>query len=153
MAVSDILKVSPSTISTGLAVDNILGLIYFPVISYLGGLYNNNQKNEVTNNSSNNNDNNILLTNINTNDHNIITELANNNNNNNILNDQSDEIRYMGAIAIGFMITFLSELLAKQLHIPAIALSSISTVTIASIFSKQIKPYIQPGSYISYKSV
>ena len=36
MAVVDILKVSPTTISTGLTVDNILGLLYFPLISIIG---------------------------------------------------------------------------------------------------------------------
>jgi uncharacterized membrane protein len=36
IAVSDSLGVSPLTIGTGLAIDNLLGLLYFPLISYLG---------------------------------------------------------------------------------------------------------------------
>jgi len=36
MAVVDILKASPTAISAGLTVDNILGLFYFPIISSIG---------------------------------------------------------------------------------------------------------------------
>jgi uncharacterized membrane protein len=36
MAVVDILAVSPGAISAGLTVDNILGLLYFPLVSAIG---------------------------------------------------------------------------------------------------------------------
>mmetsp|Transcript_6977 Transcript_6977/g.7225 ORF Transcript_6977/g.7225 Transcript_6977/m.7225 type:complete len:511 (+) Transcript_6977:196-1728(+) len=39
MAVADALGVSPSTVSAGLTVDNLAGLLYFPLISWLGTPY------------------------------------------------------------------------------------------------------------------
>ncbi|KAJ1381190.1 hypothetical protein B484DRAFT_440873, partial [Ochromonadaceae sp. CCMP2298] len=44
MAVADILNVAPTTISAGLAADNVMGLIYFPLVSWLGGRYNDEMK-------------------------------------------------------------------------------------------------------------
>ena len=44
MAVVDALRPSDAAVSLGLAVDNILGLIYFPFISWLGSRYNSKQQ-------------------------------------------------------------------------------------------------------------
>ena len=43
-AVADAIKVSKTTIATGLAVDNLLGLLYFPLISWIGAPYDENVK-------------------------------------------------------------------------------------------------------------
>lgn len=42
-AVADAVKLSPSALATGLAVDNLLGLLYFPFISWLGAPYDENK--------------------------------------------------------------------------------------------------------------
>ena len=43
-AVADAIMVSKTTIATGLAVDNLLGLLYFPLISWIGAPYDENTK-------------------------------------------------------------------------------------------------------------
>ena len=45
-AVADAVKVSPAALATGLAVDNLLGLLYFPLISWIGAPYDANKENE-----------------------------------------------------------------------------------------------------------
>lgn len=44
-AVADAVKLSPSALATGLAVDNLLGLLYFPFVSWLGAPYDENKTN------------------------------------------------------------------------------------------------------------
>ena len=44
MAVADTLRISDSIIGLGLAVDNVLGLIYFPLISWIADTYENDNK-------------------------------------------------------------------------------------------------------------
>jgi uncharacterized membrane protein len=44
-AVADAIKLSPSALATGLAVDNLLGLLYFPFVSWLGAPYDENKTN------------------------------------------------------------------------------------------------------------
>ena len=39
------MKVSPAALATGLAVDNLLGLLYFPLVSWIGAPYDENEKN------------------------------------------------------------------------------------------------------------
>ena len=43
-AVADAVKVSPAALATGLAVDNLLGLLYFPLVSWIGAPYDENEK-------------------------------------------------------------------------------------------------------------
>jgi Protein of unknown function (DUF819) len=45
--VADAVKVSPAALATGLAVDNLLGLLYFPLISWIGAPYDQNVENEM----------------------------------------------------------------------------------------------------------
>ena len=52
-AVADAVKVSPSALATGLAVDNLLGLLYFPFISWCGAPYDENRINGVNDNMGN----------------------------------------------------------------------------------------------------
>ena len=40
------MKVSPAALATGLAVDNLLGLLYFPLVSWIGAPYDENEKNK-----------------------------------------------------------------------------------------------------------
>jgi hypothetical protein len=51
-AVADAVKLSPSALATGLAVDNLLGLLYFPYISWLGAPYDENKNNSYDKDSS-----------------------------------------------------------------------------------------------------
>jgi uncharacterized membrane protein len=46
-AVADAVQVSPAALATGLAVDNLLGLLYFPLISWIGAPYDQNKENEM----------------------------------------------------------------------------------------------------------
>lgn len=41
------MQVSPAALATGLAVDNLLGLLYFPLISWIGAPYDQNKENEM----------------------------------------------------------------------------------------------------------
>ena len=41
------MQVSPAALATGLAVDNLLGLLYFPLISWIGAPYDQKKENEV----------------------------------------------------------------------------------------------------------
>ena len=45
-AVADAVKVSPAAVATGLAVDNLLGLLYFPLVSWIGAPYDENERNK-----------------------------------------------------------------------------------------------------------
>lgn len=44
------MKVSPAALATGLAVDNLLGLLYFPLVSWIGAPYDENERNRNENN-------------------------------------------------------------------------------------------------------
>lgn len=156
MAVADILKVTPSTISTGLAVDNVVGLVYFPLVSWLGNKYN-----------SNNNNNNSSTIDIGVKEKDIsvlpldklkaeavavgdkygsslqVSSTDSNRASNSC--SLSDDMRFMSALAIAFVVTALSEAISKMTAVPAIALSSIMTVLVASLLPTQMKPFVSPG--------
>jgi uncharacterized membrane protein len=71
MAVADSLQLNAATIGLGLTVDNILGLLYFPLISYLGAPYETPQDNNSNSVGTLNDDQNVEVT-----PNNVITSIA-----------------------------------------------------------------------------
>lgn len=149
MAVADILKVTPSTISTGLAVDNVVGLVYFPLVSWLGNKYNSNSNNSAIDIGVKEEDSLVLppvkAVAVAVDDkYGLQASSADSNRASNSCS-LSDDMRFMTALAIAFVVTALAEAVSRMTAVPAIALSSIMTVLVASLLPTQIKPYVSPG--------
>lgn len=129
MAVADIFNISPVGITTGLAVDNILGLLYFPTLSWLGnteycqqeatkGLERQqNEKKKAENEIGDNKDG---------------EELEN----------------YLTVLALGLTVAALAELLQQSTNFPAIAASTFMAVLIASSAPKKLASITKPGELI-----
>lgn len=144
MAVADILKVTPSTISTGLAVDNVVGLVYFPLVSWLGNKYNSNSNNSAIDIGVKE-DSLVLPPDKAVDDeYGLQASSADSNRVSNSCS-LSDDMRFMSALAIAFVLTALAETVSRMTAVPAIALSSIMTVLVASLLPTQLKPYVSPG--------
>eukprot|EP01038_Epipyxis_sp_PR26KG_P007244 gene7244-9876_t len=139
MAVANILSISPKVIAMGLAVDNILGLLYFPLISWLGQRYNSFEINKtITAESEDSFTNNKLIDN-----HTLIdNDTIHNKNNSNELENLSV------GLAVGMVITTVSEFLSTILNTPSIVISTFLAVLIATIFSKQVESIVEPSSLI-----
>jgi len=140
MAVADILNVAPTTISAGLAADNVMGLIYFPLVSWLGGRYNDEMKQKegvVTEADPVGSPVDLSAE---------IAELAPTPAP--ALYNTDTEFDFLSALSLGLGITALSEGVGGLLGIPAIALSSLLSVLIASTLSKQVKRLVKPGEFL-----
>lgn len=139
MQVASALAVSPASIGTALAVDNILGLIYFPFISYLGR------------NCSAENPQSIEL------QKSTINEQNNRQTQTAPLADVSAESDETGkydlssttpALALGLIITAVSELLERKFGVVSATSATILTVLLATIFSQQIAPLVPAGNLL-----
>lgn len=140
MAVAEVLKIQPSTVSVGIAVDNVVGLIYFPVISYLGQRYNAHQEKEkilfeTTGGRKEGGDNKIdikdgIVT-ADGGDRKISTSTSAN-----------DMEAFLFTLTIGLSITAGAEMLTVATGIPAMLLSTLMSIVGATLFSKQLKPLI-----------
>jgi len=145
MAVADILKVTPSTISTGLAVDNVVGLVYFPLVSWLGNKYNSNSNNSAIDIGVKEEDSLVLSPDNSVDDEYGLQASSADSNRASKSCSLSDDMRFMSALAIAFVLTALAETVSRMTAVPAIALSSIMTVLVASLLPTQLKPYVSPG--------
>eukprot|EP01041_Mallomonas_annulata_P014804 gene14804-31448_t len=133
MAVADALQVTPQMISLGLAVDNIVGLLYFPLISWLGTPYESN----------------------NTNIHDKVV-IESPPNPGNISTDTSlDSLTSMDtveststALSVGLCIVALSEYLSSVTQYPSTSISTLITVIIATLFPKRMKQLIPSGDLL-----
>ena len=114
MVVANVLSISDKTIGLGLAVDNLLGLIYFPLISWLASPY--------VENSSENTDK---------------------------LNEFSPQLvnseTIVSALTIACVVTTLSEFLARTYRIPALPISTVISIVIATFFSETLNELIPAG--------
>lgn len=111
----------------GLAVDNLLGLIYFPLISLLGNSYRVDEGNAASMNEESNNKT-TLQAKENTYD-----------------NFQTDDTLY--ALAIAACITALSETLSRSFALPALPISTLLSIFSATVFSKLFEQYVVAGIY------
>lgn len=133
IAVTDIFQIPSQLVAAGLAVDNIVGLMYFPLISWLASRH----QNRLGQSNSSDVDTSEMTS--------EIMEAT-------VLDSSNKPIPvieiYLGAIAISLIIVASSEVLARLFSIPSIILSTFLSVAVATIFHKRLQPFIQPGETI-----
>mmetsp|Transcript_33536 Transcript_33536/g.48650 ORF Transcript_33536/g.48650 Transcript_33536/m.48650 type:complete len:460 (+) Transcript_33536:14-1393(+) len=138
MAVVDILKASPSAISAGLTVDNILGLLYFPIISSIGQRFNNQQLKSSTS---------AFIESLTAESNSITTGEGTIQSN----SDQSDIAvvdNTLGSLAVGLSVVALSEALAVWSNIPALTISTALAVFLATVCSQPLTPLVPPAELL-----
>lgn len=118
MSVADALKPSPLSIGTGLAVDNLLGLLYFPLISWIGGDSKDStstivESNQIRDEKSSSSENEI---------ENLTT-----------------------ALAIGMAIAATAEFIATRTSLPPVPISTFIAVILATSIPSRLKEVIPSG--------
>ena len=155
--------IAASTLGLALACDNVLGLLYFPLISTIGAPYE-GDKGDVNNNNNNNNndDNNNINDNYNNNNEKVSdTNMTLTGTSEDVEQDkkvntnQTDLEHSLIAVAISLIIASSSEHIAMLPficnHITWLTSVPISTgiaVFIATCFSKQMKPLLKVSDLI-----
>ena len=135
MAVCSALAVSPSTLGVGLAVDNLLGLIYFPFISFLGQPFE-ERKGRI-----------------------LLGQLLGVGPNaeptpppsSSALDEDADQramSTYSTALALGLGIVAVSEHLGRAVGMSPVATSTLLTVALASIQPKAVAPLVPAGDLL-----
>jgi len=117
MSVADALKPSSLSIGTGLAVDNLLGLLYFPFISWIGRDFKENS---------------------------TITSSGPSLSDETISNDSNIE-NMTNALAIGMAISAIAEFIAKVTGLPPVPISTLIAVLLATLFPSKLKEIIPSG--------
>lgn len=120
--VADSLKIPSSVIATGLGVDNIMGLLYFPFVSWIASQYipktNDKDIHDMTINEENKN------------------ELP--------INAES----MTQSLTISLIIVAISEIISKMTQLPSLPISTLLSIIIASIIPNTVKPLILSGEMI-----
>ena len=116
MSVADALKPSPLSIGTGLAVDNLLGLLYFPLISWIGRDFKENST--ITSSGPS-----------------LSETISNDSNIENMTN----------ALAIGMAISATAEFIARISGLPPVPISTLIAVLLATLFPSKLKEIIPSG--------
>lgn len=152
IAVADILKTSPFAISTGLTIDNIMGLLYFPMISWLSTRANDYMLQQERSQAGMNATTTSTIDTTSNTTSNTSTSIINNSVVS-IPTEDADKIsmsvgNIMSAITIGLGIVSLSSRVGAATGVPSIALSSVLTVAIATFFSQQLEPIIEPAQLL-----
>jgi uncharacterized membrane protein len=151
-AVAETFKVSPSAVATGLAVDNLLGLLYFPLVSSLGAPYDESSKSESPH---------LLVESISTGS----TETA----------EEKTEIETLTAaaaaesssspegmvevekltssLALAFTIASLSDYASSRTGLPSVPISTMLTVVLATAAPSQLKQLIPSGELLGKLSL
>lgn len=119
MAVVDALKVTPAFVSVGLAVDNILGLLYFPFISWLGVRYNIAVDNKSVDSS-------------------IVSTPETMSLSSQVAEDDDDMNGWITSLSLGAIIVTCSDKLATIFGIPAVVISTLMAVSLATIAGKAL---------------
>lgn len=131
ISVVDALQVSSPTVAAGLAVDNVVGLLYFPCVSYLLDKYDDDDK---------------YYSSVNKSIHDIPEAVVNHDSSKSLTNLGMDDVESMlSSIAISLVIISISEHLSKFTSIPSTLLSISFTVFIATVFSNQMKSFAKCG--------
>lgn len=150
IAVVDTLKVSPQMISLGLAVDNIMGLLYFPLLSWLGTRYNKEKESQGTSNMfaalstppSYEMDGQASMTSSLSSSGTAAVQTK-------IVPGMvpSDMLGFCSALSIGLALVSVSDHLAslwfmRQLGLPSIVLSTLLSVFLATLFPRTLHPNV-----------
>lgn len=127
MSVASSLDVSGTTMATGLAVDNLLGLVYFPLISFLGRKI----PSEASSISDGKDGNFIVAVNTDT-------------------NNSLDSENVTTALSIGLTISAISEYISINSNnmISPIPLSTLLAVIVGTCFPTALKPFIPSAERI-----
>jgi uncharacterized membrane protein len=120
MSVADALKPSPLSIGTGLAVDNLLGLIYFPLISWIGG----DTKDSVST---------------------IVENVQIPDKEKSSINKENEIENMTNALAIGMAIAATAEFIAAKTNLPPVPISTFIAVIIATSVPSKLKEVIPSG--------
>jgi uncharacterized membrane protein len=148
-AVTETFKVSPSAIATGLAVDNLLGLLYFPLVSSLGGPYDESSKVECPH---------LLVESRGTGS----TETAEENAKIETLTvaasssstEGMEEVEKLtSALALAFTIASLSDCASSRTGLPSVPISTLLTVVLATAAPTQLKELIPSGELLGKLSL
>eukprot|EP01031_Cornospumella_fuschlensis_P036486 gene36486-44262_t len=129
MAVANTLGTSSAAIAMGLAVDNIAGLVYFPLVSWLGGRYNANH----------------LLVHDGTHESNE-KESSEPNSAVSSATVSSDKLLYALTLSLG--IVSISDKLAEMTQLPPILLTTSLSVILATLFAENMKPLVSAGEML-----
>lgn len=126
MAVCSALGVSPATLGMALSVDNLLGILYFPFISWLGFPYE-EKKGRL-----------------------LIKEqpAAAGAPAENHSDDQDQVARYSAAIAFGLVLVAVSEHAGRAAGVSPVAISTLLTVFLATILADYVAPLVAAGDLL-----
>ena len=129
MAVCSALNISPATIGMGLSVDNLLGVLYFPFISWLGYPY--EQKKSLIGR---------ML---------VPDKMASSGNGGSAaVSDEEQVARYSTVIAVGLVIVAISEHIGRLVGFSPVAVSSLLTVTLATFAAPTMQPLVPAGDLL-----
>lgn len=128
MAVCQALGISPSTVSLGLSVDNLLGIIYFPFISWLGYPYENKagflKRPEE-----------------------LVVETSLPPGQRAVSSDEQVE-RLASVLAVGLSLVALSEHIGRLLGFSPVVVSTVLTVLVATLVPQQMQPLVPAGDLL-----
>jgi len=124
LAVCDALSVSQASIGLALAVDNVLGLLYFPLISYISRDYLEVSESEDESSRSHQQP---LPT---------------------IGNDDTDVLAATSALAIALSIVAVGEGISKSTNLPAVPVATGLTVLLATLFPLQLAPFVPKADFV-----
>ena len=167
-AVAETFKVSPSAVATGLAVDNLLGLLYFPLVSSLGAPYDENSITEsphvldLSNGVGPATDRSQSGTvNVGTSagsstketvDHFQSTDPGSLNIDSS--SKEMDEVEKLtSALALGFTIASMSDYISSRTGLPSVPVSTLLTVALATAAPTQLKQLIPSGELLGKLSL
>jgi uncharacterized membrane protein len=153
-AVTETFKVSPSAIATGLAVDNLLGLLYFPLVSSLGGPYDESSKVEsphlhVESRGTGSTGTAEEKTNIET----LTVAAAAESSSSNSPEGMEEVEKLTSALALAFTIASLSDYASSRTGLPSVPISTLLTVILATAAPSQLKQLIPSGELLGKLSL
>lgn len=140
-AVAETFKVSPSAVATGLAVDNLLGLLYFPLVSSLGAPYDESaglvSETETASEKLK-----------------IETQTATVATAAELPFEEMDEVEKLtSALALAFTIASLSDYASSRTGLPSVPISTLLTVALATAAPSQLRQLIPSGELLGKLSL
>lgn len=147
MGVASALQLSPPAMATGLTVDNLLGLLYFPLISFVGSLsidHGRTPTPAVESVSSSLQSNTSLATSLST-----VPQAGSSS-----VPDSSPTISsmkvepFLFALQLSLVIVAVSEYIGQAMHVPAITVSTILSVTLASLMPSMVAPLLPASDLV-----
>lgn len=146
MGVASALQLSPTALATGLTVDNLLGLLYFPFISFIGSFASHSATlpSEVAGHSES-----VAIS---------TSSSSSLSSSSSSLDSQTNDTfekpqviaatntlaiePFISALSLSLVIVAISEYLSKVLPVPAITISTVLSVVLATIFPSPLSPLL-----------